>query len=267
VSKLAILKRSKLPPAEIAVAERLRDVREGHHFSLAELAVQCDVSKSALGHYEYGRAPLPFDVGNRICEQFNISQRWLALGSLPVGTFLDLSALQLDSKMEAAARKLTFFEAYSELLKARVEAALAIPKQPSLRQKGDPPGWFRSSTTARLESVLANWVKWLRHQTETDEKLATAELVEQTLSELRSRYCKKKAFDQNPALQDLSAMELSERLQKTRKKLGLTQAEAAKKWGVPKKTLESWEYGKRKPRGLALKQLMTILREARQSSD
>lgn len=44
-----------------------------------------------------------------------------------------------------------------------------------------------------------------------------------------------------------------------RKAAGLTQKEAAEKWGIPLSTLIKWENNLRQPRGLALRQLDLIL--------
>lgn len=42
-------------------------------------------------------------------------------------------------------------------------------------------------------------------------------------------------------------MKFGDQLRKTREKAGLTQAQAAKKWGVSKRTVEHWEKDQRLP--------------------
>ena len=54
-------------------------------------------------------------------------------------------------------------------------------------------------------------------------------------------------------------MELSTEIKEARAKLGLSQSQAAKVWEVPVQTLQKWEQGINKPRGLALKMLRSIL--------
>ena len=54
-------------------------------------------------------------------------------------------------------------------------------------------------------------------------------------------------------------MELSKEIAQARANLGLSQSQAAKVWEVPLKTLQGWEQGMHKPRGLALKHLRQIL--------
>lgn len=53
--------------------------------------------------------------------------------------------------------------------------------------------------------------------------------------------------------------ELRNRLKEARAKLGLSQSQAAKAWGIPKPTLVAWENDQRTPRGLALTMLMEKL--------
>ena len=53
-----------------------------------------------------------------------------------------------------------------------------------------------------------------------------------------------------------------DRLKAAREKLNLSQADAAEKWGISLRSLQSWEQGQREPRGLALRALEEILRKA-----
>lgn len=49
--------------------------------------------------------------------------------------------------------------------------------------------------------------------------------------------------------------ELKGKLKSARAKLNLSQSQAAEEWGVPLKTLQSWESGRFTPRGFALRAL------------
>ncbi len=53
--------------------------------------------------------------------------------------------------------------------------------------------------------------------------------------------------------------ELKSKLKLTRAKLGLSQSQAAKAWGIPLRTLIGWENDARTPRGFALTQLNAML--------
>lgn len=53
--------------------------------------------------------------------------------------------------------------------------------------------------------------------------------------------------------------ELKIKLKAVRAKLGLSQSQAAKAWGIPLRTLIGWENDQRTPRGFALTQLNALL--------
>lgn len=52
---------------------------------------------------------------------------------------------------------------------------------------------------------------------------------------------------------------LAGRIQEARNRLNLSQSQAAKEWGLSKRTLQEWEQGRHEPRGLALTALESIL--------
>ena len=53
--------------------------------------------------------------------------------------------------------------------------------------------------------------------------------------------------------------ELRRKLKAAREKLGLSQSQAAKVWGIPVGTLQNWENDKRTPQGLALTAINNLL--------
>lgn len=54
-------------------------------------------------------------------------------------------------------------------------------------------------------------------------------------------------------------MALASQIKAARARLGLSQSQAAKAWGVPLRTLKSWEQDTRSPRGPTLTRLWPIL--------
>lgn len=54
---------------------------------------------------------------------------------------------------------------------------------------------------------------------------------------------------------------LPAKLRAFRRSRALSQSAAAERLGVPLKTLQAWEQGARKPRSLALAQLLQLLKE------
>jgi len=54
---------------------------------------------------------------------------------------------------------------------------------------------------------------------------------------------------------------IENRIKEARNQLGLSQKEAADKWGFPVQTIQQWEQGRRKPRALYLEKIESILAE------
>jgi DNA-binding transcriptional regulator YiaG len=52
---------------------------------------------------------------------------------------------------------------------------------------------------------------------------------------------------------------LARQLKAAREKLGLSQSQAAKEWGIPVRTLQNWEHNHQTPRGLALTAINSLL--------
>jgi DNA-binding transcriptional regulator YiaG len=55
---------------------------------------------------------------------------------------------------------------------------------------------------------------------------------------------------------------IAARIKAKREQGGLSQSQAAQKWGVSKRTLQEWEQGRSNPRGLYLQAIERILSEA-----
>jgi ribosome-binding protein aMBF1 (putative translation factor) len=55
--------------------------------------------------------------------------------------------------------------------------------------------------------------------------------------------------------------EFARRLKRARQAAGLSQSEAAAKWGAKLRTLQDWELGRNEPRGFARTQLEKLLSE------
>lgn len=54
-------------------------------------------------------------------------------------------------------------------------------------------------------------------------------------------------------------MDDKERLKELRKKLGLSQAKFAEKFGIPIRTIQDWEYGKREIRSYIVNMMYKII--------
>lgn len=54
-------------------------------------------------------------------------------------------------------------------------------------------------------------------------------------------------------------MPIADRIRKARSKLELSQADAARQWGINVRTIQNWEIGRSEPRGFARAQLEKLL--------
>lgn len=72
--------RTALPKQDRDICARLRSVRDYLNFSQGAFAFQVGITREALASYEDARAPLRTAIALRICRQFIVSEKWLALG-------------------------------------------------------------------------------------------------------------------------------------------------------------------------------------------
>nr|DAV96168.1 MAG TPA: Helix-turn-helix XRE-family like protein [Caudoviricetes sp.] len=54
-------------------------------------------------------------------------------------------------------------------------------------------------------------------------------------------------------------MDNKDKIKELRKRLGFSQAKFAEKWGIPKRTIEDWEAGKREVKGYIVSMMYKIV--------
>lgn len=111
---------SKLPSREIAVCRRIIEVRKLLGLEQEKLATSLGISRERLSSYENLRAPLRYELGNRLCAVLDLNQRWLATGKLPQLRYMNFPGLS-----ESIPARTLFTEAYDSALKDPVERAIA----------------------------------------------------------------------------------------------------------------------------------------------
>ncbi len=57
---------------------------------MQEAAAAAGISKDRWASYEYGRAPVRYDLGRKACQMFGFSQRWFATGQLPMWHYVPI---------------------------------------------------------------------------------------------------------------------------------------------------------------------------------
>lgn len=113
--------KSFLPDREIAICQRMREVRLATRMQQAAFAETIGVTRSRLASYEHCKAPIRYEVGKQLCFRHNINQRWFATGEEPNRPYFDLSP---NLEFQVAPRAL-FSEAYEEVLKESIESRAA----------------------------------------------------------------------------------------------------------------------------------------------
>jgi len=74
------LEASQLPDREREICLRLAQVRRHHGLHQKAFAERLEVPLERLRSYEYAKAPIRYGLAERLCREFEISQRWLATG-------------------------------------------------------------------------------------------------------------------------------------------------------------------------------------------
>jgi transcriptional regulator with XRE-family HTH domain len=113
----ALVKKSKLPPLEVAICLRVREIREGARMNQQTFADAISTNRARLSNLEYALAPLRFELAERLCAQFDINWRWMATGDGPKRPHLEAKA-ELVNKIGG---RTLFSLAYSKHLKAYTE--------------------------------------------------------------------------------------------------------------------------------------------------
>ena len=83
-------RKNPMPEREQQICSRLRTFREATGLSRAAFAREVGIDPLRLASYEHGRAPLRFGTAKFLCEKFDINQRWLARGILPMHPKFDV---------------------------------------------------------------------------------------------------------------------------------------------------------------------------------
>src|SRR5664280_1887587 len=89
---------TEVPERERLIGERLRRAREKLIVSQTGFAIAAGIGRERLASYEYGIVPLPWLIGDKICDEFDINARWLVEGLEPIDSYFrppDVERLEL----------------------------------------------------------------------------------------------------------------------------------------------------------------------------
>ena len=67
-------------PREIQIGDRVKRFRDQINWPQSSFAVELGISHNKLASIEYGRTPLKYAIGYRLCFVFDVNHRWLTDG-------------------------------------------------------------------------------------------------------------------------------------------------------------------------------------------
>jgi transcriptional regulator with XRE-family HTH domain len=143
---------SQLPAREVAICARVRTVRLSVKWSQPNFAKAIGITRERLASYEYGKAPIRYELAKQICFRFNVNHRWLAEGEGAMHEYFEISP-HLEHLI---APRMLFSEAYDKVIKRESDAVWksreALSERLSLPRIGAPERdiiLFHLSKTAR----------------------------------------------------------------------------------------------------------------------
>jgi transcriptional regulator with XRE-family HTH domain len=115
---------------EIDIGRRVQQAREYINWPQPAFAAELDISRDRLASIEYGRTPLRYPVGYRLCVIFDINPHWLAKGAGDMKSEQVLPDLPMPEGLPA---KAMFSRIYDQAVSGKPAAA----KKPTRRQPVD----------------------------------------------------------------------------------------------------------------------------------
>src|SRR5271155_5660177 len=67
-------------PREIQIGQRVKRFRDQINWPQPAFAAELGISRDKLASIEYGRTPLRYPIGYRLCFIFDVNHQWLATG-------------------------------------------------------------------------------------------------------------------------------------------------------------------------------------------
>lgn len=138
-----------VPPRELEICKRVREIRLEKGWKQSAFAKALGLPRVRLASYEYGRAPVRYELAKLIGEKFGVSQRWLAEGLSPEKAYVTLPA-QLESQLDG---RMLFSAAYENVVRPYLLRRLAEAA---------------SVLGCRVEELSPNFITWALSSPEPD---------------------------------------------------------------------------------------------------
>lgn len=110
-----------VPDSEKEIGARLRVVRNKLKLEQVAFARQLEIDSRLLGAYEHGRIPLPYYVGSRLWEKFDVNPQWLVENGFPMSLPFKAALMPRDIPP-----RMLFSEAYEKFIKLRLKAEIDL---------------------------------------------------------------------------------------------------------------------------------------------
>jgi transcriptional regulator with XRE-family HTH domain len=116
------------------IGRRVQQARERINWPQPAFAAELDISRDRLASIEYGRTPLRYPVGYRLCSIFDINPQWLANGTGEVTSSMALPDLPMP---EGLPPKALFSHIYDQHVAARPAAKARAARAAARTKKGE----------------------------------------------------------------------------------------------------------------------------------
>jgi transcriptional regulator with XRE-family HTH domain len=130
----------ELNDREAAICRRFREARLRIKWKMPDFARELEIPRDRLASYEYARSPIRYQLAKRMCDRFNINQRWLATGRLPSRHYVDVH----DYTESQIPDKMLFSEAFDAFLSKPLDNQIAqIAKTLHCKEEEIENNWQR----------------------------------------------------------------------------------------------------------------------------
>jgi transcriptional regulator with XRE-family HTH domain len=175
-------RKNPIPKRELEIAKRLRVVRQSNRLSMVAMAEALGINALRWMSYEYGKVPLPYSVGRKLCADFEVSSRWLATN---VGGAEPSEPIPPEIESAIPDREV-FSVAYDHHLKEAVEQYQeAVSKWAELKSIENLSARERAVVERRVRAAKDKWIEMINAAFHRGNHAERADLVTSIESTLR----------------------------------------------------------------------------------
>ena len=171
-------RQNPIPQREREICGRLRSARKETSLSQVAFARLLEIDSSRLASYEHARVPIKWELALKLCTQFNLSQRWLALGSLPMRPRYD-AGLKYSPLIKASSLFSSIFDDFLDKQTLAIEGAWIEEIGEDKFRSGDfgdleltvlefPAAAYTKGAASKLIKSISLMLNWLPEELRQD---------------------------------------------------------------------------------------------------